>query len=111
VLFKTTLVVFNTAAIYDVEMTRAIISAGYGREANPALRWIADKPGLLAITKGIVYGGVDLILARLRSGQRERGVPILKDPTFWTLVGLTAVQVGVDVHNYGVYQAGRRARE
>ena len=84
---------YMTAAFFDTAITSYHIGLGDVHEANPFLRPIVERHGVVAAmtVKGAMHVGIAALLLKYHQDAPKR--------VFWITLGLTAAQVAVDVAN------------
>jgi hypothetical protein len=84
---------YMTTAFLDTSITSYYVGQGTVHEANPALRPIVERHGIVAAmtVKGAMHVGIAALILHYHKDAPKR--------TFWITVGLTAAQLAVDVAN------------
>lgn len=82
--------------VLDLAYTEYLLGTGLAFEANPAMKWAADSPLKMGLTKAAVGVGTSLLLARVAQ----------KRPKLALVVGtiVTGFTAWVVYHNHSVYQ-------
>lgn len=88
---RAAILVYGVGQMSDGFVTAWGLGSGELREMNPLLSWAEDRPAAMGIAKGALAAGSIYVLVKLHRKHPKA--------TFWTAVGLGALQAYITVRN------------